>query len=177
MSLNFIALVGLCMAIMFVVFFLFFAIRAMVAYHNFSNSKFNIIFGSIIAGGGTGILLGIMLACVLPTYQYLTEDQDHHTHYVYNEHFAEQYGRKYLVNESSKTYYVVSMEYGNASVSESERVMPIAAKSQMEIDFSIDGWFKPFPGQISSKSKGEVKQYVQTEGQMKKELELIQQAQ
>ena len=162
---------------MFVVFFLFFAIRAMVAYHNFSNSKFNIIFGSIIAGGGTGILLAIMLVCVLPTYQFLTEDQDHFTHYVFNEHFSEQYGRKYLVNESSKTYYVVSMEYGNASVSDSERVMPIAAKSQKEIDFDIDGWFEPFPDQISSKSKGEVKQYVQTEGQMKKELKLIQQAQ
>lgn len=174
MELNLLSLFGISIALMVLVFFLYFIIRAAKCYHDATSNIGRIIAGTLIAGGGSGMILGFCLWCVLPTHYYITNPQaeGYYTRYVINSEFSEEYGRTYIINLTDQDYYLCAMTYGNKSLDDDEEpIIPLTAGYIVEIKHEVDKWFEPFPDQVSTKEKGEIRWHVLTESQAQKEFE------
>lgn len=158
---------------MIVIFFLYFIIRASRYYHDTASNLSRIIGGSIIAGSGSGVLTGFLLWCVLPTYYHINAQNSsdgHYARYVIDENFVNEYGRMFLVNHTKTDCYLMEMAYGDAKLEEEEFIVTIPSGSKAEAKRNIDEWFKPFPNQVSSEHKGEVRWHVLSESMLQSEL-------
>lgn len=177
MELTWIMMFIASIILMIVVFLIYFSIRASQHYHDLSSNFGRILGGSIVAGGGAGIILGFLLWCVLPTYHYITSQSasdGYYTRYVMDENLSNEYGRKYLANLTESDCFLAAMTYGNAELKEDESpIIPIQAGYIVEIEYDIDGWFKPFPEQVSSENKGAIKWYVLSESMLISEFKKI----
>ncbi len=174
MEFNLLFLFGVSIALMVLVFFVYFIIRAAKCYHDAVSNIGRIIGGSLIAGGGFGILFGFCLWCVLPTHYYITSPKTdgYYTRYVINSEFGNEYGRSYIINLTNDDYYLCAMIYGNKSLSDDEEpIIPLPSGYIVETKHEVDKWFESFPEQVSSKEKGEIRWHVLTESQAKKEFE------
>ncbi|MDO4460883.1 MAG: hypothetical protein Q4C30_00105 [Bacteroidia bacterium] len=159
MELTLIAMFMTSIIIMIVVFLLYFSIRASLTYHNLFKSFGRIIGGSIIAGGGSGIILGFLLWAVLPTHYYITlsSNDGYYTRYVIDENLFKEYGRTFIVNLTDVDYFLAAMAYGDVELKEDQTpIIPIQSGYIIETVHNVDGWFKPFPEQVTSESNGKI---------------------
>lgn len=174
MEFNLLSLFGVSVALMIMFFFMYFIIRAAKRYHDAVSNIWRITAGSIVAGGGFGIIFGFCLWCVLPTHYYITSLQGdgHYTRYVLDSEFKNEYGRSFVINLSDEPCYLCAMGYGNKSLDDVEDVItPILSGYIFETKHNIDKWFEPFPEQIRTEEKGEIKWHILSESQAKKEFE------
>lgn len=166
MELSWSAMFACSASLMTIVYMLFFSHRAIYAYHNFGSNISRIIVGSILAGVGSGALLGFLFWCVLPTYYYIeaANKDGYYTRYVLNDKFSSEYGRTFVINQTNENVYLAAMTYGNSELDENDdAIIPIESGSIVESPHEINGWFKPFPKTVSTKSSGKTEWYILTE--------------
>lgn len=166
MELSWIEMFACSASLMTILYLLFFTLRAIYAYHNLGSNISRIIAGSIVAGIGTGAFLGFLFWCVLPTYYYIeaTNKDGYYTRYVLNNKFTSEYGRTFVINQTNEIVYLAAMTYGNSELGENEdAIIPIEFGSIVESPHEINGWFKPFPESVSTKSSGKTEWYILTE--------------
>lgn len=162
--------------LMMVVFLTYFMVRASLVYHDLSSNFGRILGGSAIAGCGSGIVLGFILWGVLPTYHYITahNSEGYYTRYIIGGEFLEEYGRKYLVNLTEEDCYLAAMTYGDSQLKEDEApILAIESGYMLETEEDVDGWFRIFPEQVSTKSRGSIKWHVLTEAMLISEYKKI----
>lgn len=158
MELTWVMLFACSIALMVIVFFAFFSIKEKNDYGNHSSNSLRIIAGSLVAGAGSGTILGILLMGALPTYHYLTAPNvnGYHTKYVCNGNFFEEHGKTYVVNQLADTCYIMSMLYGDifeSDESENMSVYMVEPGDTCESPHSIDAFFEPFPNHVVIKKR------------------------
>lgn len=186
MELSFIALFSITIGLAIVFFFVYFAIRAYKKYHDLSSNIGPVFTGSLVAGAGLGIMLGVTMCCVLPTYHIVTKITtyrnctyngmqvngsldigQHCTRYVLNGRFWSEYGRTFVDNRSEKELVIAIMTYGNEELSKDQSPRtPVLPGKVVKVNCGIDGWFEQFPNTVSSKGSGGKRCHVLTNDQL-----------
>lgn len=176
MEFNIFGVYCIGIVLMTLVFFAFFAIKANNAFHDLGSNIGRIVGGSLVAGIGTGLLLGLLLACLLPTHFYVEKatKSGYSTKYALDANFFNEFGRRYVLNLTDNDLYFVGMTYGNKDFKEDDSPITVLQSGYMtQIDHDVDAWFQAFPDQVRTKEKGEIKWNVLTKSQTVTELKKI----
>lgn len=156
--------------------FLYFGVRANAVYHDFQKNIIRIIGGSVVAGIGLGIWLGLGLSLLLPTYYLVsgTGKDGHIERFVLDSDITDKYGRRYLINLTDDNIFYAAMTYGNKELDQKEEPISMLEPGYiMEIKHKVNGWFEQFPEHVQTKEKGAIKWHVLTEDMLIEEYKKI----